>query len=345
MPHMTVNTRSMTDLEFLDYSFKLFFNQAPDSHISQKLLSVMANTDVGREDILMQIIQSPEIQKKLNGENAEFVPSGHFYSAVPSFEDRLDFYKSPAKKPTQISSIDLNAEQQHILLEQFICYFNECPFPEESSADFRYYFNNGIYGHADGLTLFAMMRKFQPKRIIEVDSGFSSALMLDTNDSYFNGEIELTFIEPYPKRLNKLLRASDNKQKILNEKIQDTDLQIFQSLEENDILFIDSTHVSKLNSDVNHILFNIIPELKDGVLIHFHDIFWPFEYMRGWIREGRAWNEAYLLRAFLQYNEHFEILFFADYLQKQHRSRLSEDAPRFLKNTGGNIWLRKKAAR
>jgi len=339
---MTVNTRLMTDPEFLDYCFKLFFNQSPAAHITQQLMTVLANSEVGREDILMQIIQSPEIQMKLNSDSTEFVPSGHFYSAIPSMQERLEYYKSPVKKTTQVASIDLNMDQQFSILEQFLPYFNDCPFPEERLEDFRYYFNNGIYGYADGLTLYSMMRKYQPRRIIEIGSGYSSALMLDTNDRYFNGSIDLTFIEPFPKRLNGLLRKTDKSPRILNEKIQNTDMNIFMELQENDILFIDSTHVSKLNSDVNHLLFNIIPELNNGVLIHFHDIFWPFEYLRGWVREGRAWNEAYLLRAFLQYNNSFEIIFFADYLQKQHRSWLSQNAPGFLKSTGGNIWLRKK---
>jgi hypothetical protein len=84
-------------------------------------------------------------------------------------------------------------------------------------------------------------------------------------------------------------------------------MEIFCGLEENDILFIDSTHVTKINSDVNKIIFEILPKLQKGVLIHFHDIFWPFEYPQTWIREGMFWNEAYILRAFLEYNNSFEI--------------------------------------
>jgi hypothetical protein len=165
--------------------------------------------------------------------------------------------------------------------------------------------------------------------------------MLDTNDRFFNGEINFTFIEPYPEVLHSLLKPNDYKYTIIPKKLQEVDNKIFSSLEANDILFVDSTHVSKLNSDVNKIFFEILVTLQKGVLIHFHDISWPFEYPKTWIREGRAWNEAYILRAFLQYNESFEILFFPSYLFKYQRKCFQEYAPLYLKGVGGNIWIRK----
>ncbi|MCZ8539210.1 hypothetical protein [Psychrobacillus psychrodurans] len=88
---------------------------------------------------------------------------------------------------------------------------------------------------------------------------------------------------------------------------------------EGDILFIDSYHVSKIGSDVNYIIFEILPKLKPGVRIHFHDIFYPFEYPEKWIFEGRFWNRAYLLRAFLQYNQDFIIDLWNNYLILEHK--------------------------
>ena len=110
----------------------------------------------------------------------------------------------------------------------------------------------------------------------------------------------------------------------------------------NDILFIDSTHVSKLGSDVNRIFFEILPTLQPGVLIHFHDIFWPFEYPSDWVKKGFAWNEAYILRAFLEFNDSFEIIFFASFLHTHHHAWFQENMPLWLKNSGGNIWLRRR---
>ncbi len=109
----------------------------------------------------------------------------------------------------------------------------------------------------------------------------------------------------------------------------------------NDILFIDSSHVSKTGSDVNHLLFKILPLLNDGVMIHFHDIFFPFEYPQWWAFEGRAWNEAYLLHAFLAHNRAYQIEFFNTYVIDRYRERIAAEFPLFLKNEGGSLWLRK----
>ncbi len=108
-------------------------------------------------------------------------------------------------------------------------------------------------------------------------------------------------------------------------------LSVFQSLNSGDVLFVDSTHVTKLGSDVNRIFFEILPALASGVIVHFHDIFYPFEYPRAWVREGRGWNETYLLRAFLEYNEAYEVLLWAHMLGIE--GRLAQPA--------GSIWLRK----
>jgi hypothetical protein len=96
-----------------------------------------------------------------------------------------------------------------------------------------------------------------------------------------------------------------------------------------------------VGSDVNFLFFNVLPILQDGVLIHFHDIFYPFEYPQDWIFEGRAWNEAYLLRAFLQYNSSFHIVFMNTFMEYFHEPIFQQEMPLCLKNTGGSIWIRK----
>ena len=103
---------------------------------------------------------------------------------------------------------------------------------------------------------------------------------------------DFTFIEPYPECLKSLLTPYDNV-RIIEEKLQNVDMGIYSSLQAGDILFIDSTHVSQIDSDVNLYLFDILPRLKKGVLIHIHDILYPFEYYKEWIYSGRAWNEMW----------------------------------------------------
>ncbi len=128
---------------------------------------------------------------------------------------------------------------------------------------------------------------------------------------------------------------------ILEKGVQDVPLSVFECLEANDILFIDSTHVCKTGSDVNYLFFEVLPRLKPGVVVHVHDIFHPFEYPKRWVMEGRAWNEVYLLRAFLQFNSAFKVLLFANYLSTFHRESLVAALPMCQGNFGGNIWLQR----
>jgi hypothetical protein len=128
---------------------------------------------------------------------------------------------------------------------------------------------------------------------------------------------------------------------LIESDVQDVPLTRFEGLEANDVLFIDSSHVIKAGSDVVFLLSQVLPSLRPGVLIHFHDIFWPFEYPEEWLRGGRAWNEAYALRAFLQFNSRFEIVFFNSYLGIHEADALRFHLPLFLRNPGGSIWLRK----
>ena len=119
-----------------------------------------------------------------------------------------------------------------------------------------------------------MLRQFKPKRVIEVGSGFSSAAMLDVNEKYCNGEIDFTFIEPSPDRLLSLLRNQDTERcRIVRALVEEVPVRLFGDLRENDILFVDSSHVAKTDSDVLHLLFNIVPSLNRGVILHFHDIY------------------------------------------------------------------------
>jgi hypothetical protein len=188
-----------------------------------------------------------------------------------------------------------------------------------------------------------MIRHVKPKKIIEVGSGYSSAAALDTDELFFDNAIKCTFIEPYPELLLSLMKEGDkDRATIISSKLQSVSLNVFSELSAGDILFIDSTHVSKTNSDVNYVFFELLPSLAEGVYIHIHDIMFPFEYPKEWVYEGRAWNEAYLLRAFLQYNSTFEIVFFYNFLQYFHRERFADAMPLILKNPGGSIWLRKK---
>lgn len=271
-----------------------------------------------------------------------FVPPGHFYSPLPSLDEvARDDARIFGEPPRTLAGIDLQEPAQMELLASFVRFYNEMPFAPEPTPGLRYRFENGAYSYSDAIMLHCMLRHLAPKRVIEIGSGHSSCVTLDTNERCFGNRIETTFIEPYPELLRSLLKPGDEARvEIIPTRLQDAPAALFANLGANDILFIDSTHVGKIGSDVNFIFAEILPSLRPGVRVHFHDIFYPFEYPRYWIEEGRAWNEAYMLRCFLQYNARFSIELMNTFLQQFHRDFFEQHMPLCLKNPGASIWLR-----
>lgn len=273
---------------------------------------------------------------------------GHYYSPIPDLDD-IRKRKSVIFKKSDVNlkGIDLRKEAQFELLNSFKEYYKEIPYDFEnaSKTDTRYQVKGAWYRYSDVVMLYGMLRHFKPKRIIEVGSGYSSAVMLDVNDLFLNKECAMTFIDPYPERLLGLLNENDKKQhRILANIIQDVNLDLFRTLEANDILFIDSSHVSKTGSDLNHLMFEILPLLKPGVIIHFHDIYYPFELPEHWVLNRKwFWNENYLLRAYLTDNQTYKIINFNSFLHGEYRNWLSDNMPACLIDDKdcGSIWLQK----
>ena len=214
------------------------------------------------------------------------------------------------------------------------------PFPRENDGVNRFYFDNPFFGCHDASVYFSMLLEFKPRRVVEVGSGFSSRLLLDTNARFFDNELDVSLIDPSLPSLTDLDPPAGTA--MLGCRLQEAPLGLFERLEANDILFIDSSHVSKTGSDVNYYLFEILPRLKPGVLIHIHDIFWPFEYPAEWVLgEKRNWNEAYAVRAFLQYNAAFEIVYWNNFAFHFLGAELRKSMPLCMENEGGSLWIRK----
>lgn len=270
-----------------------------------------------------------------------WVPPGHFYSPIPMREDILRRKSIIYDENKPYWGIQLDSNEQMILLNKLILFIKNHPFHEYKTENYRYHFNNEWFPKSDALLLYALLRYIKPKKIIEVGSGYSSAVMLDTCEHFSMKSTELSFIEPNIERLKSLMKKSDEKAVLKETFVQLVDIDFFLRLQENDILFIDSSHVTKAGSDVNYLFFEVLPRLKKGVLVHFHDIFFNFEYPLEWVLEGRSWNESYLLRAFMQYNSNFEILFFNDFFQKHQQSFLKDNVPEFIGKTSGSFWIRK----
>jgi len=217
----------------------------------------------------------------------------------------------------------------------------DTPFTEEQSPDNRYYYGARHYPSGDAITLRMMINEYKPKRMVEIGSGFSSACTLDSADHAGLTDFRLTCIEPYPDRLRSILRPEDwERVTLIESPVQVVPASVVEALEPNDMLFIDSTHVLKTGSDVHYELFYLLPKVKPGVLVHFHDVRYPFEYPDPFIfNRNNSWTEAYALRAFLMYNDKFRVVLWNSALADKFAKEMKSEFRAFMRNFGSSIWL------
>jgi predicted O-methyltransferase YrrM len=294
-----------------------------------------------REAVSWKIRSSTQLQKLRRDvmvwRHGSLFPHGHFYSPTPDFDAVTQDKARIFDVDRSLHQVTMDTEAQVALAKEVVALASEDASWHGPGA--RYSFQNLFFNSADALMLVGMLRKLQPRRIIEVGSGFSSAAILDANDLFLGGALECTFIEPYPDRLNSLLRPAE-KATVIASPVQSVDPAVFDTLEAGDILFIDSSHVSKVGSDVNYLLLDILPRLALGVWIHVHDIGYPFEYAEESVDHGRAWNEAYVLHAFMLFNTNFRIRLWNSYLHTRHRQEMAACSKDWVDgNGGGSIWI------
>jgi len=268
-----------------------------------------------------------------------FAPPGHFYSPIVAVEevDRPALEAAYARDPAEI---DMNYPGQLAMLRRLAAHFSAFP-PHGAGSAARFRAPNAQFSLGDAKLLAAFIAEFRPRHIIEVGSGHSSAVILDTMER-LGVSPECTLVEPYTERLRSLLRPGDlERVRLIEEKVQAVDLALFDTLGEDDILFLDTSHVGKTGSDVLHEIFAVLPRLKPGVLVHFHDVFVGFEYPLPWVvEENRSWNEIYLLRAYLANNPKWRIELHANSLEPRFPGKFREIAPGYSVD-GASLWLRK----
>ena len=158
-------------------------------------------------------------------------------------------------------------------------------------------------------------------------------------------EGRLTAIEPYPHAfVRDAIAARPELAEMLDEQVQGLPLDLFSSLGEGDVLFIDSSHVLRIGSDVQYEFLEILPRLRPGVLVHVHDIFLPGEYPRDWVfgPEHRFWNEQYLLQAYLIGNTRTEVAWGSNWMHRRHPEALEKAFASYDRDTRfpGSFWFR-----
>ena len=285
----------------------------------------------------------------------EFVEPGHLYSVIPNITN--DHNNNVAN----FLNLDFNHESHNKILNElndYLLCFDETFGPyydsnisktvQERQENLMYSLMNDNFEWMDGRLLYYFLQKNKPKRIIEIGSGNSTLLSYNTK-MMFHLDLEIVCIESNPTNyLRELHRL--NKIKLFEDKLENIDLELFKTLDKNDILFIDSSHVLKIGSDVMYYFNKIFPLLNKGVFVQIHDIFFPYDYPMDWLKAGRFWNEQYFLYVFLQYNTKFKIYFCNSYAGFKHNEKLKEIQEDYYEHvnniiskdsvfSGGSIWL------
>ena len=288
---------------------------------------------------LRQWLSGRRREESVSSHRPERYPPGHYYSALPDLEDIQSRAATIFSRDRQdCPAVELRIESQRQLLRELSKHAAIFDPPQEPRAERRFHLQQSFFHPGDAFVLHAMLCHFRFSRIVEVGSGYTTALIMDTRAQLAEQvPAAITCIEPYPQRLRELLWLQDWPcLRLIEQPVQQVPLEVFDELQGGDLLLIDSSHVSKVGSGVNHLVFEVLPRLSAGVFIHFHDICWPFEYPEKWVMQGRAWNEAYLLRAFLQYNQAFQIVLFNNYIQQ-----FTEFPEQWRDELNNSLWLRR----
>jgi hypothetical protein len=269
-------------------------------------------------------IQWMPITKKILLKIGVFPIRDHYYE--PMFHPR--HLRRPLDTERKLH-IDWHIQEQLELLSRFD-YSNEFDgIPDNFLNITEFYFVNGAFVSGDAEYWYNIIRYKKPKRIIEIGSGQSTKmaqLAIKANqkedDSYRCKHI---CIEPYEMPWLEKIGVE-----VIRKKVEDVGVEFFNQLEENDILFIDSSHIIRIQGDVLFEYFEVLPHLKRGVIVHIHDIFSPRDYIKEWVIDPGVcfWNEQYLLEAFLMYNKDWKIIGALNWLKYNHFDLLKEKCPR-----------------
>ena len=255
------------------------------------------------------------------------VTPSHFYFPVPDLKS-LEVKDWSACHPC--ASFDFRlAEQIESLHSKLLPFASEWAFPEVGNGDtHEFHFNNGFFEHIDAEVAYSFVRQRKPKRIIEIGGGNTTLVLCAALKK--NAEAgtpgELICIQPNPAAF--LKNGLPGMTQLIEARVQQMPLDLFRTLQADDILFIDSSHVVSMDNDVLSEVLDILPELAPGVLVHFHDIFTPLDYPKKFVMTNLCfWSEQYLLQAFLSFNESFKVVWASSAMQQFHPEVLRQGFP------------------
>jgi hypothetical protein len=266
----------------------------------------------------------------------------NYYSPIPDLSRlRDDIWV----RHSDLGGVEMNLESGIDFVEiELARFIDELEVPlEDPGTAGTFFLRNSGFESVDAELLYAMVRHARPARIVELGSGYTSLLInvAARRNAADGSPTRHVAYDPYPRE-HVLGGALPDPTRLEAISATDVPLGIFEELEAGDILFVDTTHTVKLGSDVNFVVLDVLPRLRPGVLVHFHDIFLPWEYPRIWFEQMQYyWAEQYLLQGFLAFNRDFAVLVPAHALAREYPQRLGQVIPSFRPGVmPGSLWMR-----
>lgn len=245
--------------------------------------------------------------------------------------------------PDPMRGIDFDAERQVAFIERELAQYCREFAPPQSASDAGphcFYLRNSTYESVDAELLYAMVRRFTPARIVELGSGFSTLIV---REALSRGGVSAPerVLQTYDPYRSDLLPPNAP---VIPTRAQDVPEATVEALGDGDILFVDTSHTVRVGGDVNRIVLDLLPLVRPGVIVHFHDIFLPYPYSRQHLEHAHFWAEQYLLQAFLAGNPSWEVLIGAYAVARAYPERLSACVPSFGPGVNpGAFWIRRRA--
>lgn len=278
------------------------------------------------------------------------ITAAHFYNPVPKLSELDDSVWTAESEMIGID-MDLNRQEKTVddLSKQFLGEYKSLrtrKMGAELDLIRQQFFLHETFGGIDGFLLFAMIRSTKPRRLIEIGAGGSTLLSIlaaGLNEEQGGHAAEIISIEPYPKEY--VRDALCGRGELIEKRVETVPFDLFTKLGKGDILFIDSSHVVKVGSDVVYEINEILPRLRKGVSVHFHDICFPFNYSRKWVvEELKFWSEQYMLQAFLSFNPKFAVTWCSSFVYAKrpsvfHRHFSMYSPSKLEPGFAGSMWL------
>ena len=213
-------------------------------------------------------------------------------------------------------------------------FFAEIPTEQPLTQDgaIMPHWSNNYLPQSDAISLCGFLFKYNPAVYMEIGSG-NSTKFAKRVVSHFNLRTKIISIDPNPRAV--IDSICDD---VVREPVQMVSKGVFQALRKDNILFVDGSHRCLQNSDVTFLFLDILPNLRPGVVVHFHDICWPMDYPSEWAE--RFYSEQYLLGVLLLFGSGYEILYSSGYvgldpyLSRQFRAILNRSPG------GSSLWMR-----